>query len=217
MKRVVMFFFFLFLTSCKQNEKENSFMEYRRKEITLTYHDDLKKTKISNEFMSHFPFKIVDLPIKLHFNTKVSEGIIYSMLFEFNVNKQKRDSINAFLREKYVQKYLSSDPDLIVIRRKTLRTENYKKTKVTHPIPFFETYCFSNAKDVVTTGDVYDHTTKSGLSKEFKIYVLESKKGKYWKKLESKKYMPEEWENGYSKGVAINDKKYIIIYWVVIW
>jgi len=217
MKQVIIFGLFLFFIGCKQNKQDDMFIENRLKDISLAYNDDLKKTGIPYKFTNHFPSEITSLPIKMHPNIEVSEECIYNMLFEFNVKKSKIDSITTVLENKHISKYLPSDSNLIVIKRKILRKENYKEINVTPPIPFFETYSFSNSEDVVTIEDVYDETTKSGLSKDFKIYVLESEKGKYWEGLESADYMPKEWENGYSKGIAINEKNNIIIYWVIIW
>jgi len=215
MRLLVILVFILLYINCK---KKDDFINNRLKNITLEYNDYLKKTKISSELMNHFPFKITSLPIKLYSNIEGSEGIIYNMLFEFNIKKTKIDSINNVLKAKNVSKHLSSDSNLIVIKRKTLGIKDYKTMRVVNTVPFFETYSFYGVNnDVATTNDVYSSTSKSGLSKEFKIYILESNKGKYWEKLETKEYMPNEWGNGYSKGIAINDKKKIIIYWIVIW
>ena len=207
-----------FFAGCNQNEKEKDYMEWRLGEASKSYKEDLNKLEIPAKLLSHFPAEITKLPIMLRIpGAEISNEIIRTVLYEFDVERSKIDSIVAILESKKVQNYLPSDSNLIVIKQKVLRKEDYKKVEVIHPIPFFETYSFSHPEDVVKTEDIYSETSKSGLSKDFKIYVLESEKGKYWKGLEPANYMPKEWENGYSKGIAINEKNKTIIYWVVIW
>ena len=53
----------------------------------------------------------------------------------------------------------------------------------------------------------------------FDIYILEAKSGNYFKEFEllPNPQMPKEWENGYSKGIAINSKNKTLIFWGLIW
>ncbi|MCF8359789.1 MAG: hypothetical protein K9H26_13590 [Prolixibacteraceae bacterium] len=64
-----------------------------------------------------------------------------------------------------------------------------------------------------------DKTTQCKLPKDFNLYVLEAQSGKFWDNdhLSNGKYMPNEWKNGYSKGVAISKKRNTVIYWFIIW
>ena len=74
------------------------------------------------------------------------------------------------------------------------------------PVPLFEI-------------DEYKGNTFSGLPEDFKIYVLDAKQGKYLedKYLYDCSCLPEKWKHGYSKGVALSDKRKVIIYWVTVW
>lgn len=74
------------------------------------------------------------------------------------------------------------------------------------PVPLFEI-------------DEYKGNTISGLTEDFKIYVLEAKPGKYIdeKYLQECDCLPEKWKHGYSKGIALNDKRQVVIYWVIVW
>jgi len=61
------------------------------------------------------------------------------------------------------------------------------------------------------------HNSKSCFSK---MYLIDSGKGNYTnssKKLRSKPYLPEEWEHGYSRGIAIDTVEHDVIYWLMIW
>lgn len=37
------------------------------------------------------------------------------------------------------------------------------------------------------------------------------------KGLEPLDYMPKGWKNGYSKGICVNKKERVVIYWLIIW
>lgn len=74
------------------------------------------------------------------------------------------------------------------------------------PVPLFEI-------------DEYKGNTMSGLTEDFKIYVLDAQPGKYIddKYLQECECLPEKWKHGYSKGVALSDEKQVVIYWVIVW
>ena len=57
------------------------------------------------------------------------------------------------------------------------------------------------------------------LDNDFTIYVLESKTGEYMTKenLTTKNKLPTNWKHGFSRGLAINNKKKEILYWLTIW
>ena len=208
----------LFFAGCNQKEKEKNYMKWKLGEVSKSYNEELNKIDIPAKLLSHFPAGITKLPIKLMIpDIKISNESIQTILYEFDVERSKIDSMVAILDSNKVQNYLPSDSNLIVLKQQVLRKEDYKKVEVMLPIPFFEIDSFSHPEDVVRTEDIYSETSKSGLSKDFRIFVLESEKGKYWKELEPDNYMLKEWENGYSKGIAINQKNNTIIYWVVIW
>lgn len=74
------------------------------------------------------------------------------------------------------------------------------------PVPLFEI-------------DEYKGNTMSGLTEDFKLCVLGAKPGKYIdeKYLQECECLPEKWKHGYSKGVALSDKRQVVIYWVAVW
>lgn len=74
------------------------------------------------------------------------------------------------------------------------------------PVPLFEI-------------DEYKGNTMSGLTEDFKLYVLDAKPGKYIneKHLQECECLPEKWKHGYSKGVALSDEKKVVIYWIAVW
>ena len=64
----------------------------------------------------------------------------------------------------------------------------------------------------------FDSESITRLPEKFKIYIFEAKQKILNRDLMTHKdYMPDKWKHGYSKGVAINDETYEIIYWFVLW
>ena len=57
------------------------------------------------------------------------------------------------------------------------------------------------------------------LNDNYQIYVLESKPGKYLKEeyLTEGKNLPKKWKNGFSRGLALNEKSSEIVYWLCVW
>ena len=74
------------------------------------------------------------------------------------------------------------------------------------PVPLFEI-------------DQYKGNTMSGLTEDFKLYVLDAKPGKYIddKYLQECECLPDKWKHGYSKGIALSDEKQVVIYWITVW
>ena len=89
--------------------------------------------------------------------------------------------------------------------RQALAKHNVSKAS-SLPVPLFEI-------------DEYKGNTMSGLTDDFKLYVLEAKPGKYIddKYLQECECLPDKWKHGYSKGVALSDEKKAVIYWIAVW
>lgn len=213
-KLIVLICFVLFIIGCNNSQG----LKYANRD----YQEELKE--MPSYLVNHFPKKIVSLPIKSEITIDTTSQCIYYMLFEYNKNEAL--SLQKKFEKKHLAKFQSSDPNLILIKMESIRYWLKEKTiydkviidnKKYFPIPFFEKSEYSKSGDVVKTEDVYSDYTKCGLSKNFIIYVLDSKPGHYWKGLSPLYYMPFGWKNGYSKGICINKEKGIIIYWGIIW
>ncbi len=91
------------------------------------------------------------------------------------------------------------------LERKNLAKHNLKEANGL-PVPLFKI-------------DRYKGNTYSGLSNDFKIYILDAKQGKFLKDkyLYDCECLPKKWKHGFSKGVALSDKRKVIIYWVTVW
>ncbi len=203
--------------SCKNKD--------RRKEYFNQYVQN-KYTERLNSFPSHlvdfFPAQI-DRAYSMPETKDTTNECIYFMYFDFN--NKRSVSIDSSFKRKAITIYNAVDTNIISVRSKSLIYEDptlemfYNKIIINHryyyPIPYFEKSDLSSIG--VKSEDVYLSESPCGLTKDFTIYLLESKSGSYWKGLKPSEHMPEGWKNGFSKGVCVNTKKGIVIYWFVIW
>jgi hypothetical protein len=185
-----------------------------------------KYIKSKNEFDSKltefFPQKLLYLPRNTINNKDISKNDVCFILYEYKVDKNAIDSVIKNVQNKYIAKYSSEDTCLLIVNRfETLETlKNMEEVIITdstkvnqdcykklYPIPNFIDYNFPRKNNDLK------------LEGNFDIYVLEAKSGNYFKKfdLQPNPQMPEEWKNGYSKGIAINKQKGTVIYWGIIW
>jgi hypothetical protein len=218
MKNCYLIFIFLIICGCNEKKNNSPGLCYANRD----YRNEL--SEMPPFLVAHFPDEIDRLPISSLITTDTTSRCICYMLFEYG--KDKAFKLQKQIGEKHLAKYKSSDENLILIKSESIRSMSDDKTsydniyinnKYYYPLPFFRTYNNSQPGDSVKTEDIYSNNTKCGLSRDFLIYILDSKPGHYWKGLYPLNYMPVDWKNGYSKGICINEKKGIIIYWGLIW
>ena len=174
--------------------------------------------------LQEFPEYLVDFfPDSMSNTYSVEKSIdttnqsIYYMNFDFD--SPNLEHILTKYKNRIKKSYSADDSTLVIIKRAKFR-DNLQPLTISgstrlSPIPFFESADLSGIG--IENEKIYSDSTRSGLSNNFNIYILDSKSGNYWKGLKPQDYMPEGWKNGYSKGVCINEKDNIIIYWFLIW
>jgi hypothetical protein len=182
-------------------------------------------TKIPLFLKDHFPNQLQnDRASTLITNTDTTSHCIYYFLLQYGDDSIiELDTSN--IAQQVLATYHAADTNIISIKRETVTYWNPEKKKYYtdgihgnkhyYPVPYFETENHSFYKGDVK--DIYSSETLSGLSKDFMIYVFDFKTGNYWEGLKPLDYLPEGWENGYSKGIAINKRKKILIHWFVVW
>lgn len=82
------------------------------------------------------------------------------------------------------------------------------------------TNCSATSPPIPNFPLIFNSQNKTDLQiADFDIYILSSKSGQFIDEyyLSKSLNMPKEWEHGYSKGVAMNEKQEAIIYWAIIW
>ncbi len=184
---------------------------------------------IDTNFLKHFPKKQPEGFMQGLYSAKVDlvdscfSPINYIVVS--NYNKAKYDSIYSGFKSKSIIKLQANDTNVLLIfsycdvmvgtdgvfknleskKNKYLAHHNISlKDKI--PIPLFDI-------------DQFKSNTFSGLPEDFRIYVLEAKPGKYLedKYLRDCVCLPKKWKHGFSRGVAMSDKRHVIIYWVTVW
>lgn len=180
----------------------------------------LSKKEFDNKIVSHFPDKITN-HYKFINSQNAERNDVCFILYEYELNKESIDSITS-TTNKAIAKYNSRDTCLLIVNRfQTIHSRKYDidaeitdSTKINqdcykklYPIPNFINYEYPNKNSDLK------------LDGNFDIYVLEAKSGNHFKKFDliPNPQMPTEWQNGYSKGIAVSKEKRTIIYWSIIW
>lgn len=206
-------FFFIFLTSCNSQNK-NSDEKYYLK----------SKAEFDTFLVSHFPQSLSTSSRIITNSKNVDKNDVGFMLVERNVSEMSFDSIVKSLEAKKYTKYLSSVECLLVVNSyETIKTyEERTKPELLEnlrikqdckegllPIPNFIEYNIANSLEF----------NKENYLKDFEIYILESKSGNHFKEfnLKPNAQMPVNWQNGYSKGFAVDKLNKTVIYWGIIW
>jgi len=154
--------------------------------------------------------------------TDITNECVY-MIYYDKVTSDRILSIENASQKKSIAIYNATDPNLVSIRCKSIIHEDpsmemfYDKIKKGN-LMYYPTIYFERDSDYVKEPSViYDSNSQIGLSKDFTVYILDSKAGKFWKGLPPSEHMPKGWENGYTKGICINKKQNLLIYWFVVW
>lgn len=177
------------------------------------------KNEFDTIITSHFPSKLSTYPYTIINNKNKAKHDISFKLYEYKVDSLKIDSI--LNKYKFVAKYAHRDSCMLLINRfETKDTyKNRKRVEILDTLSLNKD-CYKN-KYPIPNFSVYDVTDENNLPLDdnFNIYVIEAKSGKYFKNFDllPNPQMPSEWQNGYSKGIAINKKSKTLIYWGIIW
>ena len=174
-----------------------------------------------NSFISQFPTEIECNNYTITSNSNVKKNDVGLLLYVYGVSEKTILKEKNKVQKLAIANYTTKDKCLLIVNQfETLDSyENRKVVEITdstkvnldcykkrYPLPNFIDY--ENRKNGALK-----------LDSNFDIYVLEAKAGNYFNKfgLLPNFQMPKNWANGFSKGVAINENKKIIIYWSIIW
>lgn len=162
-----------------------------------------------HEFMAS-ENKIDNFSYTFFVDQETGQGSIYDTILDFT----KKNAIavydvndtSLFVLVPTPGKHLIEGIDLAIDFDKIM--ERNFRVKNRYPIPAVDSYC------------PWWDVTYIGWDKNIKLYVLAAKPGKYLDDIylhEKKGILPPEWEHGYSRGIAINEKRKEIYYWLVVW
>lgn len=188
--------------------------------------NELYKESLSffkDDFVSHFPDGNLENDLSFQFQTNTSKDfdciyLQFSAVFEEKKVSQLLDS----LAKVSLATYRSTDTCLLIVNRFHSKKNLVELLKVTEEDNKRIDWDCLNNKLPLPNFYLSHYTSKGtecGLEDDFILYVLDARHGKFWddKYLYGGKFMPNLWEHGYSKGIAISKMKKAIIFWFVIW
>ncbi len=191
------------------------------KQILYELNKKYEKIKefFGREMVNHFPEKVDST------NITFTEGLSPDLgnLEFISINKigDKLPETIKYFQNKAIAIYNANDSCLLIVNRFANRNNYYKIKLSKSDFKLIDLNCYRNKFPVPNFwhNDFTTEKTYCRLPKDFKLYVLEAKSGQFFDKkyLTDGQFMPNEWKNGYSKGVAISKKRNVIIYWVIVW
>jgi len=178
------------------------------------------KSFFGKELVNHFPKRITEENITFTENLSPEMGNLEFILINKMENTQILELITT-LKKKSITIYNACDSCLLVVNR-FARKDNFYDIKLTESdSKLVDRDCYSSLFPVPNFwhNDYTTDSTECRLPRDFNIYVLEAKSGKHFddKYLTDGRFMPEKWRNGYSKGVAVSEKRNVVIYWLLVW
>lgn len=188
--------------------------------------DDLNRTYLEkksfflNDLTNHFPHGLNENNITYTDNVSPEMGSLELMVID-SVSTDTLLLIQKNLERICKGKYNSSDTCLFVVDRFLSTNKYYKLENTDYDKRLIERPCYTGRFPVPNFwhNDFTTNETECQLPDDFVLYVIDAKQGEFLKEelLTNGWFMPKQWKNGYSKGLAISRERNIIIYWLVIW
>ncbi|MCK5136345.1 MAG: hypothetical protein KAR19_11205 [Bacteroidales bacterium] len=201
MNRIVLIFVSILLMSWGCDIKNPGYYNSDWARISKDFNDSL---------LAHFPQNVkgsyyftTTFPIKCKESNRC--GVILAIPTN---SKSYRSHIPSFITSTI--EYKDSDPSVVIINgQKSIEIEQGcgDSLKI---IP--------NIKRLITECKTCSEIGNEQLS-EFSYYLIDTQSGRFIKEeyLSEREDLPQLWKNGFSKGIAINQSKTLVIYWLEIW
>lgn len=186
---------------------------------------DEYKSHFDSHFIDHFPKDLFKSATYNNiFTSRDTTGNDLNLFFYgYGINQNELDGISRQIKDKAIARYHAQDSCLLIINRfETKESKDSLLTPVISDRNLINKKCYTDKYPIPNFVAYKEYNPKRALRLDdtFEIYVLEAKKVKNWGKqfgLGPDPQMPDQWKNGYSKGVAISMQKKTIVYWMVIW
>lgn len=225
MKTILFTIVILILANCSNPQPK--LLKELVNEQNKRYEDDKNQFFMPKEIFAHFPDKIKEsYPAKLMISLDDQHNAYqYFILMSF-YNNEKFFKKNEEIAKKTAQKKImptDTTQYFIVPTVPYYTIENLFKNKV--PIPNFKfAECLvegsgDSAVDSLVIERFFSETLPCGLTTDYEIYVIDNQ-NEY--KTFSEKYktiftaLPKTANTGFSRGICINRKENIIIFWTII-
>ena len=203
------------LYSCAQtNVSDNTENDYQE-----------AKGFFKKHFVNHFPDKKRKTAKESAMLSSRSErkNDFNLILYQYKVDSKEIDSVIKNIRNKVIANYNPSDTCLLVVNRfESVDSKDSSTIPIIKDSTLINRDCYITKYPIPNFIGFMANSSESDLKLDssFTIYVLEAKKVDTWGAefaMGAAPQMPNNWKNGFSKGVAISPQKSTIIYWTVIW
>lgn len=169
-----------------------------------------------NSLTNHFPnYELIE---NIHITQSCDTFAYHNTLDFYIIIPEANKIIDSVLNTKLSANVYAANDSCLLVVNDYIDNTNLGDRFIAAKSTFIEN-CSDNKLPVPNFwNSEYSNETRCKLSKDFTLYVLESKIGAYSKKIKQEQSsMPDTMRHGYSKGFAISKEKNTIIYWVVIW
>lgn len=156
------------------------------------------------ELVDHFPRRIAKPKrVYVRYPFGAQEAGMAFMLLSHQVDSAEFYTIKSELKLNKFKAHRPADSIFIIVGD----TVDYSNNTLGIPIPSFKSF----ERD-------FELNSKY-LPEYYKLYVTEYKSGKYLEEefLTSGNNLPQKWRNGFSRGLATNEKNLELIYWLCVW
>jgi len=201
------------LTGCSSHNHDNFW--FLEKD-----HNYNRVKEIFREYVDYFPERESANCINETWSLDPSNE--YNLKIAFSFSNDIFNKIKDTLKAESIAEYLPNEDCLLILNRFTTNSNYGYINENEIDLNLIDLQCYENKYPIPNFSNFSKYQTEKTdckLKTDFTIYVLESRTGIFLddKNLPESKFMPEKWEHGYSKGVAISEEREIIIYWIIIW
>ncbi len=179
------------------------------------------KSQFDSTLVNHFHNALNSTDNLTVSNTNSEKNDVGLFLFEYNLSSNSIKDLEKKIIQKNKSVYTNKDLCLLVVNRfETIRTKDSLEMVEIKDSSLIDKPCYKKLLPIL---NFIDFSIANNLDfwkdENFQIYVLNAESCNFYKKfdLEPNPQMPKGWENGFSKGVAINKTKKTVIYWSIIW
>ncbi len=213
LKKVIYFCFLLLSLSCASESKDSFWFLKKDKDYS-------RIKSVFNDYIDFFPSQ--DQAKCKNYSWSLNSDREYNIKAVFRFPDSTFTNINARIENDAIVKYPSDKNCLLVLNRFATHQNYGYPEKHEIDTNLINRDCYDNLYPIPNFSNFskyQSNETECKLTKDFTVYVLEAKTGKFLdrNKLTLGTYMPKNWKNGFSKGVAISNEREVIIFWVIIW
>lgn len=216
MKRLLVLLFVTLYFSISYGQADMEFLENVRDKLNDTlfvhFHEgDSVKFFYSSTHKRIGKVRLIEAYYSHNFfvDKELGQGSVYDTLFAFArrnaIEVYDVNDTSLFLLVPFNSSRIEGED--LMIDSDSVMAKNFSR-KGRYPVPVMDA--------IFPSWDI----SYTGWDKSMKLYVLAAQAGKYADEMylnDKEEALPPGWEHGYSRGMAINERKREVYYWLVVW